>query len=271
MTSAVWSEPLAGSATGGTSIGKWFSLCVRWLRGAVSPAEAREVEALQARMQFLGACVLDATSRDDVTERLDAALARPEFMQVLQEPTPTITADVLASTRISAELFNEMEPVLGKAATAVLASTVPVLAVYVGILANLLASGDVSDANPTDSYEALSRPGIHSTFKRSLLGGFRSTVALAAIGHAGFQKRRLEPWLALALAESYRDELYWFVRLFASLPLDVAVPESVVPLEDRFDLERLQAEVEAQEFFWEGLAGLAGEQMVLSDVPDDDD
>lgn len=271
MTSAVWSEPLAGSATGSSSIARWFNLFVRWLRGTVSPAETRELEVLQARMQLLGASVLDATSRDDVTERVDAVLARPELMQVLQELTPAITADALASTPISAELFNEMEPVLGKGATAVLASTVPQLAVYAGILARLLASGEMSGANPANAYEALSASGVHSTVKRSLLGGFRSSVAMAAIGHATFQRRRLEPWLALALAETYRDEFYWSVRLFASLPLDVAVPESVVPLHDRFDLAQLQAEVEAKEFFWDSLASLTGEELVLCDVPDDDD
>jgi hypothetical protein len=270
MTSAVWTEPLAGSATGGSSIARWLTLFVRWLRGAVSPAEAKEVEVLQARVHLLGASVLDATSRDGVTERIDAALTQPELMQVLRELAPKITPDMLASTPISAELFHEMEPVLGKAATAVLASTVPVLSVSVGILARLFTSGEVPDATPADAYEALSRPGIHSTVKRGLLGAFRSTIAIAAIGHATFQKRRLEPWLALALAEVYRDELYWSVRVFASLPLEVTVPESVVPLHDRFDLERLQAEVEANEFFWEGVAGLPGEELVLCDVPDDD-
>jgi hypothetical protein len=271
MTSATWSEPLTGSATGGGSIVRWFGLLTRWLRGVVSVSEGPKLERMKAWAHVLGAPVLAATSRDDLTDRLDAAFEQPEFRQLMREAAQTVTADALASVAITAEALGEMEPVLGKAPTTIIANTAPLMAVYGGVLAQLLASGEVRvEELPADWYDLFSSPGVHSTTKRSLLGALRASIALMAISHAVFHEQRLEPWLALALAESYRDEFYQCVRFYASLPIDIEVPESVVPLHDRFDLAHLQAEVEANEFLWTSVAGLAGEGLSLCEVPDDD-
>jgi hypothetical protein len=271
MTSATWSEPLSGTATGGGSVTAWFSLLWRWVRGAVSPAEAPKLEQMQATARTLGAPVLEATSRQDMRDRLDAALERPELTELMRESARTLTVDALASVAISAEELAAMEPVLGKGPTAIIASTSPLVSACGGMLARLVTSSEMRmDELPSDWHDILYAPDIHSTIKRSLLGNMRAWVATAAISHAVFQGRHLEPWLALALVEAFRDELYLAMRWFASLPVGADLPESVVPLHDRFNLTQLAAEVEANEFLWNGVAGLAGDQLSLCEVPDDD-
>lgn len=271
MTSATWSEPLSGTATGGSWVPAWLSLFWRSVWGTLSPAEAPRLEWMKSRASALGAPVLEATSRQDLLDRLDAALESPEFVETMREGASAVTVDALASLAISAEDLAEMEPILGKGATAILGGTSPLLRVYGGILARLVASGEVAlQAPPGDWHDVLYAPGIHSTLKRALLGNMRASVAMIAIFHAVFQRRRLEPWLALALAETFRDELYLGLRWMASMPVGADVPESVVPRDDRYDLAQLDREMEATEFLWDGIALGAGDPLSVCEVPDDD-
>ena len=195
----------------------------------------------------------------------------PELGQLMRETLPALKADTFASLALPPEALHAMKPVLGETPVGIIAGTAPLVSVCGGVLAHLLANDEVPlDDVPTDWYELFAASGAHSTVKRSLLGGFRASVALMAISHAVFEARRLEPWLALALAEIYRDELYLATRLYASVPTDIEIPESIVPLHDRLDLDRLQAEVQANEFLWSRVAELAGDELSLSEVPDDD-
>jgi hypothetical protein len=85
---------------------------------------------------------------------------------------------------------------------------------------------------------------MHSTVVNAALSGLRASIAFLGVAHACFEGKKLAPWLALALARTYRDGVYEYLRLLASLP--VHVPESVVPLGDRFDLEALQRAYDAK-------------------------
>lgn len=272
MVSATWNEPLTGGVTGGGPLVRWFGLLVRWLRGALSVREASEFEAATTRIRGIAAPVLEATSREDLVDRLDAAWSESELGQLVQETMPTMSADAFASVAIPAETLDAMKPVLGEGPVAIIAHTAPLIAVCGGVLARLIANHEVTltQLPTTNLYDLLASPGIHSTLKRCVLGSFRASIALATISHAVFRGHRLEPWLALALAENYHDELYLFARLNASVSTDVEVPESVVPHHDRFDLDHLQAEVEANEFLWNGVAELAGHELSLCEVPDAD-
>jgi hypothetical protein len=54
---------------------------------------------------------------------------------------------------------------------------------------------------------------------------------------------RPEPWLSLALAERWESDLYGILRLVASVP-GFDVPDDLVPVSNRYDLQRAEADAE---------------------------
>jgi len=52
-----------------------------------------------------------------------------------------------------------------------------------------------------------------------------------------------EPWLSLALVERWESDLYGLLRLVASVPA-FDVPDDLVPVPDRYDLQRMEANAE---------------------------
>jgi hypothetical protein len=81
-------------------------------------------------------------------------------------------------------------------------------------------------------------PDVPSVVLRAIFEGLRSGVASLAIAHAILASRRPSPWLALKLAETYKGGLYEYLRLVASIP-GIVVADRVVPVRDRFDLNKV--------------------------------
>lgn len=274
MTTMTWAgiDPLAGRVGGGSTT-TWFSLFMRWLRRALSAGEEPQLEAMRSLAGQLGEPLLAATSRDDLNDRFDAAFVRPEAQALYRLVAPRLTVDALASLAIPVEPPPELVHALGDGAAAIVTRSGPLVAAYAAILARIVAeegSEMFTSMEQVDWSEFFSRPGIHSTVKRAVLGGLRSSMAFLGIEHATFQRQRLEPWLALALAETCRDGLYTQACLIASLP-GIQMPESIVPIKDRMDLAQLQQQVDASEKVWNVIAAIYPDDVSCCDVPDDDE
>ncbi len=76
---------------------------------------------------------------------------------------------------------------------------------------------------------------------RAVLGGRRANASFIAVLSAPLMTSQVAPWVRLALVEGLRDGLRDYMRLIASTP-GAGVPEDVVPLEERLDLEALERE-----------------------------
>jgi hypothetical protein len=254
-TAAVEVEPLAGGATssGATS---WFGLLLRWLQRTVAsaPADDTTLEAMRTMALALGRPLLEATSRDDLDDRLEQAFQRPEFARANIEATRCVRLDELAEVALPKDPPPALVRVIGATAAKIIAGTGPLVAGLGSVIAQIAAEHgrEALSGAAGSSPDVLALPGVHSTIKRALLGGLRSSAAFLGIAAAVFEDRKLEPWLSLALAESYRDGLYQYMRLLASLP--VHVPEVLVPAADRLDLAALQRRAREGEAAWEAYA-----------------
>ncbi len=110
-------------------------------------------------------------------------------------------------------------------------------------------------------------PEVPSQVQRAVLFGLRSSVAALALARS----RRLTPWLAQRLAETYRTGLYEYLRLLAGLPF-VSVPEDVVSSAGRLNLGALDtshgaAERDIAEVF--ARADQSGGYLTLVAIDDD--
>jgi hypothetical protein len=253
----------------------WFSVLMRWIRGNVLDTDAPKLAGMQQIAAQLGVPVLEATSVANLEDRLDEAFLRPEYQRYLREATRGLTLEmlrVLSTLSVPSEPSEDMIHALGIAPARIVTATSPHVATIAAIVMPIFAEHgeDLRAMEPPDCQELFARPGVHSTIRRIFLDYFRCTVALLAMSHAIFAGRKLEPWLAFALAEKYRDGLYAYLRYWASL--DMHVPESIVPLTDRLDLQALQAEIDANEMLWDQIAQLAPEDgFTVCGVPDEDD
>ena len=68
-------------------------------------------------------------------------------------------------------------------------------------------------------------------------------ACLLAMASVFLGSERPEPWLSLALAERWESDLYALLRLVASFP-GFDVPDDLVPLHDRYDPQRMEANAE---------------------------
>jgi hypothetical protein len=78
-----------------------------------------------------------------------------------------------------------------------------------------------------------------------LLGWFRAEVCSLAFCQMLMSKRRIEPWLALGIAQRWLEGAEKYLRLMASLP-GVDVPIDWVSESERINLRRIDAEHRAE-------------------------
>jgi hypothetical protein len=271
MSEATWNEPFAGGATT-NGLTSWLGVLVTWLRERsrdASPASSALVATMKRAAGEVGAPLLRATSRDDLDDRLEQAIVGPALRRLDAEAAHLITIDTLTAIAAPAEPPAEMVRVLGAGPAGIVVQSGRLHAAHASVIMQILVEhGPAALGNEElDVTAFVTAPGVHSTVKRCVVQGLRSSAALLGIVHAMMEGERPEPWLSLALAEVFRDGLYEYMRYLASLPLHV--PMDLVPLAERFDLRALQHEVEAAESLWQSIADPDGE-LHLCGVPDDD-
>jgi hypothetical protein len=100
--------------------------------------------------------------------------------------------------------------------------------------------GENLAAVAAQSATALDNPDVPAEVRLRMLAGIRATVAMTAILSAISHGNSLEPWLARALCERWRDGLRDYLTLLASVPGANVSPE-LVPLDARLDLSAMHA------------------------------
>jgi hypothetical protein len=228
-------SPALRPRAGGLSL---FGLLDRWLRpSSFSAAEEALIGDLMRAARILGAPLLDATERADLDDRIERALLSPEFQSFDDSAGQLLVLDI-GSALPPGRLPAQLAYVLGDGPAVVVDEGGRLVVAMLSIAAQIAVLRGRPGPGATGPFAAALAGSAHSTILNAILQGARASVAFLGIAHACFEGTKLAPWLALALAQTYRDGAYEYLRLLASLP--VHVPESVVPLADRYDLEALE-------------------------------
>ena len=269
----------AGPGPTTTSWG-WLSSVVQWVRaGSRSPGEQAVIDAVErAALQF-GAPVLEATDARDLDERLDAAVEHPDLFRFNLAVTRLLTFDALAraASAVPAPLPVGLVDAIGAGPARTVVQARDLEIATASALAQVLAEvgsgvfesqvGEIERQGGRFFYD----PTVPSVVLRANFEGLRGAVASLAIAYAVLRGRRPAPWLAQRLAETYRDGLFEYARLLASIP-GVVVSERVVPRSEHIDLEKLGVEHAEAMRRMDELADRAlveGGLLTLSDVTDD--
>jgi len=235
-----WLRP---STSGGFTT--WINLLDRWLRpDMLTTAEAALVDELKRAARVLGAPLLDAESRDDLNDKIERVILLPEFQRFSDSAGKLlVVVDPAILARSSDELPAGLVHVLGAGPASIVEQGTRLIPAMLSVTAQLaVTEGRALPSAPRPTIaEFFAQSGLHSTILAGLFDGVRSGAALLGVAHAVFEGVKLAPWLALTLAETFRDGAYAHLRVVASLP--VSVPESIVPLADRYDLAALQRSV----------------------------
>ena len=223
---------------------------LRWLgrfleRGRKAPSVVDsttvEVEIVAAK---LGPDLLVATNRDDLVERIDAVLARPELpelVQFFQRAVDALRELPLESIRLQeVELSADVVRVLGRGPSLVLQQGGLWATVSARVFREL-----VDDATKDELAKAIDiaysprdliyDPDTPIEVAEVNLAAFRGAVAMIGIVHALTEGVRLDPWVALALCELFAGGQREALRLLAAIKPD-AVSPAILPPQERFDL-----------------------------------
>lgn len=95
--------------------------------------------------------------------------------------------------------------------------------------------------NEDDPLGFLSDRDVPPRIASTVLGTYYSNACFLAIASAGIARRKLEPWLARAIAERWVQGLRGQLILLSSFP-GTHVDEDIVPRDQRLDLEALVRE-----------------------------
>jgi hypothetical protein len=257
--------------------GNWLARVVQWLNNAaLSPAEVELRNTIGSSAALLGAPIIAATSVDDVTDRIDAAIENPELGRFTARAMELMTLEMLVEvSKKASPTPSVLVAVLGQGPAAKIAGVSRVeLAVVSAVvqLHVLLGEESLRSADPFEEIlrDFLSDSDIPSAVQLATLSGLRSSVAGLAIAHAAFVNRSLEPWLGQRLAEVYTEGLYEYLRLLASVP-PISVPDDLVPLDQRIDLAALQdahaAALKDLDDLAEAATAAGGELVAVPDDP----
>jgi hypothetical protein len=262
------------------AIPAWGASLARRMRAlAMSPAERELLETLERASERSGRPLLEAADASNLEQRLETVVVDPEFhrfnsealrrfpfgdLELLAEdlsPPPEALVEAIGAG--PAKVVSEAMPLAG-ACVSVLAQAL----VELGRQRFIAEASTIAD----DPMRLYANPHLHSRVKAGVLEGALSSAAFLGIAHAVFSKRKPEPWLALALAERYRNGLREYLRVLASLE-EVSVPKELMPPNERLDMRALQREVDEANERIERLADQAltepDGRLTLSEVPDD--
>ena len=231
----------------------WIGSLVRKLHRAIRVAERaagipEQFRFIADAMERLGPEVLGADDVQDLDDRLDVVLEREDFLELSSRTRELIMGNELAGFAAPFESPPELLDTVGAGQRALLEQ--------IDLLADALASAweamlrglspeDIQQARELDrEYDVVADHRIPVAIRRVFLSSLRMQAASLALGHAVASDAHLEPWLARALCERMRDGLLATLRLFASLP-GSPVPEAIVPVAERFDLARIEAQHQA--------------------------
>lgn len=233
---------------GGWDLPPWIDLILRRVRHALMTDEEKHtLELAEFGAAAFGRPLLEASDLDELDNRLDMLLESSElaayYVQILSrlppkkdEPQPTlpVTAQDIASLGIGAS----------ESFAAALNLSVRILQIRPQLIQRIepiqttQVIHSIRDANLLSL--CLDR-SVPSEIGLILFKWFCAELCSLAFCEMVMSKRRVEPWLALAIADRWVDGAQKYLRLMASFP-GVDVPVEWVPQSERLDLPRIFVE-----------------------------
>lgn len=236
-------------------LGFWASLVDvlgQFVRGALlTDEDERRLHLAAFAGSRLGHAILRAESVDDLDDRIDAAIQDPELGRLSALGFRSSGGQALSRPATEPRIAPALAGVFGHGALGRLEEGDRLAGVIAAAAAQLRTRMDPATLVPgaergAEPLAFLSDPGTPVEVAAGLLGGLRAAACLAAITQASLLRQKLVPWIALALAERWVEGQWALLRLLASMP-GVTLPETLVPPEEKLDLEALLASARATE------------------------
>jgi len=226
---------------------------ILWLLAADIRRTAEQNEfgsAFRMHAERVGRKLLEASDEDQLADAIDAALESQELRQyVLWSARPPRPDVLMMWATSSPELAAvDADEILGAGADAYLKESLQLTMAINGALASLGSSAptneEVSEALQSLEPLWMLEPGAFPPeVARALLANEEAVVCTAAIMDALLrpEPRTLPAWLVQKILQRWVDGQRQFLRLLASTP-EIRVPVEVVPLSERLDWKKLQAD-----------------------------
>jgi hypothetical protein len=216
--------------------------------------ERKLLELAEFGAATFGAPLLEAKDLDDLDNRVDSLLESREladfYVQVLSN-SPLRNDQPLPSSMMIAITTEEVAH-LGVGAPDTYAKALNVLVRVLRVRQQLLDKiGPSSVAQAVRMIRAGGMssvcldPSMPPEIGLILRGWFRAEVCGFAFCEMLRSKRRIEPWLAMGIAQSWLEGAEKYLRFQASIP-GSDVPVDWVPQNERLDLRRIFAEHQAE-------------------------
>ena len=215
-----------------------------------------------------GGPIVSSPSLDVARQRVRETAESRAFAKALADLKALIDMDELATVSVDG-IAGLAAPLLGRVASRALQEGVRIeLAVLASQVNLLLGVGrdawrQAAEAQAEDPLAFVYNPEIPLTVIEAMLGTFTAQAAMFGLLHALFPGSKVRPQLAKYLAETYRDGMRGYLRVLASIP-QASVPPSIVPLEDRYDINALKRR---HDDFWQAVE----EGKLDFGAPDDDE
>ncbi len=242
----------APTPLGGWNLPPWIGLILRKVRHALlSDEEKKLLEVVEFGATTFGAPLLDAADLDDLDARMDSILESREFAQFyaqLLSEAPILSDPPLQSAPISPREVTQLGIGAPDAFAKALEITLRALRVRQQMQGRIKPQQIARVSKTMQEMSILAfclDPSLPPEIGLVLLGWFRTELCGLAFGEMIRAKGRIEPWLAMGIAQRWLEGAENYLRFLASIPgVDVSV--DWVPLEQRIDLQRIEAEHRAE-------------------------
>jgi hypothetical protein len=230
----------------------WIELILRKIRQAfLTDEEKRLLHLAEFGAATFGAPLLEATDLDDLDDRIDNILDRPDFSE--------FNLRVLATAHAESDEIRPIFPVTAKdiadldiAVSDVFAQALNLAARALQCRRQLVNTIESSELNETeDIVRGVSLvslcldKSVPPELGLIFFAWFRADLCSLAFCEMVMSKRGVEPWLAMGIARRWLNGVQKYLRLIAPFP-GVDVPVELVPQSERIDLPRVFAEHRAE-------------------------
>lgn len=235
--SGAWLEPL-------------LAIVSRKIRRALLSEQARNLIRL---MEFtageIGGPLLLAQSLDELDARIDDALDDRRLVLSFQLGQASMPKELIEEDDSASTVAASMSDSLGSGCEELLHKGSILMVEMARAMRTVMQEEQAPVEIPSSPLHFLADPKVPSQVARCLVGGLRSSVCLLAMVQVTVTERRPAPWLMRAIIERWVDGLHQFMRLIASSPT-LDIPASIIPLADRFNVEKLEDVAKQREEFF---------------------
>jgi len=229
----------------------WLASLWRQLRALADSHEATQedvdmLHTIEIAAERCGKPLLEATSLDDLDDRIDELIDSPEIYQsnkLLTKYAPRLMAPEMASASAFADAVGD---ILGEAQGRTIAQAHRLIDAWLDAQRQALAGFEAHQASVSvppevaqdDSHSvnlSLTNADFPADVAVLIYHGIRANLCSFAITYIAI-KGASEPWIAKALTDRIVESVRQHLRFLASIP-GVVVDEAIVPRSERLDLD----------------------------------